>query len=743
MTPIRTLFATVLWFVPVVVVSQNVETKTLYVLDTEGNAVSDVNVRVDFCKKEFTGFTNEKGAFMFDAPRNEACSQGRLLVRSSLYMPVDTLLDFVGTLKHQIVLRPISLEGVEIVGYKKIAKQNAEKIVFSLDTKGLLSTAKADLALQRIPNVVHTDQGFSIVGNNQRAKIMINGSEVSEEELKKIDAKDIDKVELLQIGLNDDQNAGEIRLIMKKERTSFYKGELSAAANLLTLGNMLSPTFTFRNKTLDFLVWGSYTRDKQKNQYEVDRDDVQLFSSVSHIRTQQYNAGAKLNLFFSPRWMSSLSYSLWGYDNPSDVSGYVAGVLKPKQKLSETYLQHSANLITRFDVNSHNRLYLKARYFTHQSDNSSTFPDLKSTGRMNEYSGEILYEMDSLRLFKKYHGFAAGLRSIYRHSMLTVAHRAYQSDVQQLYLKDNFALNEHWSVFLLLRGEWDGYRFEQNKSLRTFAFLPAATINYQGKIGSLSAMYVRSIIRPGVDYLNPETVYVNDYNHIRGNLNLRSQTTDKYSVNYGRQIKNSYLTAVLSFSRTKDLIDKLFVDDYNTSVYDNVGKGDTFEATVAYNKPLFSYALNLNVSAGAGYTAYTITPALIDQVMITENRGWFFRSTMNLSYRMPQNWFANFSMNYLSKQIDFASTSYNRPTLNLMLTKTFFQNKLECALSYWDAFNLSGKSNIKYHFKDMRQNVDYRLNASRLMLSVTYYFGKQFRSRKVGDAIQNEDMITK
>ena len=192
---------------------------------------------------------------------------------------------------------------------------------------------------------------------------------------------------------------------------------------------------------------------------------------------------------------------------------------------------------------------------------------------MNEYTGELLYESDSLPLFNKHHNLAIGYKCIYRNSVLTSSNKQSNSRVQQLYITDNLSIIDNGNLLVLVRTEWDGYKFEKTKPLRRFSFLPSASLNYVSRIGSLSVAYVRSIIRPSIDYLNPETYYINEFNKIRGNTNLKSQYTDKYSFGYSKQIKDSYFTATVSFENIKNLIDMTYSNSYDTAIYNNIGKG--------------------------------------------------------------------------------------------------------------------------------------------------------------------------
>ena len=740
-TTFRFVLSVILSIIPVIVFYQNM--KTISVLDIDNHFVSGVKVKVDFHQKKVEGITNEKGEFRFKIQDDSTSNRAKVSVQSSLYMPVDTIIDFSCSANPQIILKPMALNEVEVIGYKRIAQENAEKTTFLINTKGLLKSAKADLALRRIPNLVYSDGTFYLAGEQKKTKILVNGLEVSEQELSKIDAKDIEKVELYKIGQNDDQHSGEIRILLKKNLSILYKGEVDMGANLLSLGGNFTPSFTYKSKKIEFLTWMSYANERQESQYKINRNDKNIYSSVNNNHLQQYSASSRLNIFFSPKWMSSLSYSCFGYSNPADVSWQLDSVAQPGKSVRESYYSNFANLIIRHDLSANERLFVKARYFNYKSKNRSSLPETNFIGRMNELTGDLLYELDSLSLFKRWHNLAVGYKSIYRNSMLTSSNKAYISDVQQFYVKDYFSLNNAWDFLILLRSEWDGYKFEKSRYFRTFSFLPSATLNYKSGIGNLSATYVRSIERPNIDYLNPDVFYINDFTQVKGNPNIASQYTDKYSINYNRQIKDSYLTAIVSFKKVNNLIDQIYSTDYNTSTYENIGNEQTLKFDLAYNKPLFSNALNVNFSVGGGYSIFKIAPKFLDKALTKEHRGWSFITSMNLSYLMPQDWFINLSMNYMNKDIKLNAIYYKKPTFNLLLTKSLLQNNLDISLQYIDVFGLSRDQRIEYYFKNVNQISTYRLPTSRLYISVVYRFGKQFRSRNIGKTIINEDITTK
>ena len=86
-----------------------------------------------------------------------------------------------------------------------------------------MQSAKANLALKRVPGIIYTDKGYQLAGNGKAAKLLIDGIETTETELGKIMAGDIEKVEVRRIGLNDEASSGEINVILKRNRANLLK----------------------------------------------------------------------------------------------------------------------------------------------------------------------------------------------------------------------------------------------------------------------------------------------------------------------------------------------------------------------------------------------------------------------------------------------------------------------------------------------------------------------------------------
>lgn len=732
-----------LTLLPSAILAQEANTWIIRVVDASNNALSDITVKTNICQKEFTGVTDEQGFLKYEKTSLEGCDEVSISIQNPLYEPLDTIVSLTDAGYTLLTLLPITLEEVGVVGYRQIAHHSAEKTVLKVDTKGLLKSAKANLALMRMPNIIYSDESYYIVGQTQAAQILINGIEASSEDIKRIDAKDVDYVELLPIGLNDEQPGGRINIVLKKNLPSMYRGETQLSTNLLSPMGRISPTFIYRAKAFDLMSWGSYVNNKQKSRFYTDRNGQNILSSRREPHLQQYSFTSRANLIISPQWRTGFSYSYFGFKSPTDMYWTLNGVPQIDKKITEKYSTSTADLILRYSKNRNTRSFLKARYRDYNSQNNSSPPIVNFKGRMKEWTGEYSQELDSLLLLGKSNNLATGYRSIYRRSTLTSSQTKYNNQVQQLYVKNSVNITEGLSLLLLLRGEWESYKFDHRASTQNFSFLPTTSVNYSGTIGTISSTFSRKIDRPSVDYLSPDTVYIDDLEQTRGNPFLKPQYENRYSIQYSKQIQNSYLSLVSSFASTKNLISNIFLDNYNVSTYENIGKKRNFSFLVSYYKPFLNNMLVFNATAGTGYTRYKIEALSHGSPLVSPRNGWYFTNSLYLSYLMPKGWFVSASMNYTNRQLELNTVLRERPFISLSATKSLLQDKLELSINYMDLFRLYAKQRIEYNFRNMAQSSTRYLSTSMLTISVTYRFGKQFVSRGTGTFIETDDITTK
>ena len=114
------------------------------------------------------------------------------------------------------------LEGVSVIGYRKINTGNIHKQIFELEAKGVPKGASADRALRYVPGLLMGSAGYSILGSEQVAQVLIDGAPASPEELASLPAQSIWRIEVLRGGVDGDR----INIRRLRSLTREFKGRI-------------------------------------------------------------------------------------------------------------------------------------------------------------------------------------------------------------------------------------------------------------------------------------------------------------------------------------------------------------------------------------------------------------------------------------------------------------------------------------------------------------------------------------
>lgn len=155
--------------------------------------------------------TDPKGMAVISYSSKEAtCANVAVTIKSKFYENLDTIVpvnasDTVSIVRLTLRNKVQKIKEVEVIAYRPIGKNNAEKSVYTIGTRGLLKTTKANKALAFLPGVVAFNDSYSLAGKSQKTRIKINGVIAGAEDLKALYAGDIEKVEVREVTKDDDE----------------------------------------------------------------------------------------------------------------------------------------------------------------------------------------------------------------------------------------------------------------------------------------------------------------------------------------------------------------------------------------------------------------------------------------------------------------------------------------------------------------------------------------------------------
>lgn len=732
-------------------ISAHSQTLISFRVTSVGTPVSNIMLNISACGENKALTTNANGLASLKLHQQDSlCNEVKVSVRSKFYQNLDTLLCVKASANdfHLILQeKPLDLGPVEVVAYRPIAKNNAEKSVYSIDMRSLLKTTRANKALAYLPGVVAFGDNYTLVGKSQQARIKINGVEATTEELKSLYAKDIERVEVREITKDDNERyAGEINILKKRQEQPKIYGSLSGTLGALHPLAGTFDNFGFQNKYWDITATVGYNRHEQDSYVSVQRtsasapNDKQSMSVDRNISIKQKTLQMAATWFPSSHFTWTLGAYHAGYPTKSAENITQFDGSNTHRDYTETLEAYGGYTNATFTLKPQHKINVKGNFYYYRDKYCyALMASQNSKAAMREYTGEINSE-NRLTLWGGSHDMVFGLRNTYRQNM-SYASRNSQYSIQQVYLTDYHSYSKALSSYIILKGETDN-----RASKRAWAFQPSLRLNYNmDKPGTLSLSYQHRITRPSIDYLNVDTVYQSIYNKIVGNENLKAQSNDEANLSYRRQIGRAYLITTASYTHMANIIDQIFVTPgrYDVATYENVGQGNEYSLSAYLMTRLFKNRMNLSVNLKGMYKRYSLKSEFVDNTLIIPSDGWGYSATANISYLSSKQWMYSLSANYMPKSYAMSTVSTANPNIYISIAKSLCQNKVDLRLGFTNTLAYFCKSYTDYNFRNVSQRTMQKLYNNNITFTVAWNFGKRFNPRRVTSAAQSDDIVTK
>lgn len=710
------------------------------VVDSEGASLAGVALQLELCGRKAQGLTDSQGLCSLAFLEGDTCRQIRVVVKSELYQPVDKVLD--GRVEGLLIkLLPVEIGAARVKGYAQGVQEKGNATVYQVKAENYSPFAKADKVLSKLPGLEKEDKGvYRIEGNRRTAKIMVDGVEVSPEEVSHLDAQDIERVETKSVGMNDDSYDGEINIILRREKRLLLKGSTTLGASYAhpsCFGGSGDQVLQLRSRLMDIYADGRYIPNMQRAEQSMTRDGQRVYKRLNHLLAQQYGSTVRAGFFFTPKVKLALRYYLFGAKSRIQQDLYQGSSNTPRQgRVTDGVNWHYADAVFTYSPANHHTIAAKGQF----ADNTSEYDNLDATGifaRMRSYTGNVEYTMDSLRALWLTHSLGVGFKSIYRQSLFRSGRTINSSDVQQLYLTDDLAIMEGLYASLILRGEWDGYHFAR-RSIRHFNLLPTLALQYGGTFGTLTLQYRYSITRPSVAYLNPEIQYESAYEQRQGNAALTPEYGHELLLRYRKRIGTGSVVITASGTTHRDGIEAVYFSTYNLSTYENAIMSRDAKLNASYSLGLLNRSLFLRISGWGMWEEFTLMPEYRTSTLSLGNAGWSWGTRSSVSYSAPHDWEFEASCQYASRTLSVAQTAYSVPYVDLSIEKSFLQGKFSASL-YLGSI-IPTKDYTQYHLRGVRQEVRASHSSPRVSLDLTWRFGQQFRARDAGAVIENDDL---
>jgi hypothetical protein len=518
--------------------------------------------------------------------RLEQVERGKynLLISAIGYETLESYIDLRDDLEAGTFLlreKSVTLPDVFISGERKKAESGADKTTWLVSQKMYDAAATGTDLLGYIPGVsVDMMKNISVAGN-QNILILVDGRERERNFISQLDASRIDKVEIISTpGAEYDASVtGVINIILKKDRNSGMNGyinaEIPASASEIYLFPSGSAGYG-RGKMNLFASWNgelayfdileSTSRSFQSTEGPVNILSEQVLRQKNWSHRFHYgfdyhlNEKNQFNLYawYNP-WSRELDGTTIQKISKDSIETILASGMKEdtdsnKASFYSAYFRHNFSRQgskIEFDLSNYNYKGESVTEFNLGSDDQAIN---KSAGVM-PIQNSVILRIDYTSEFSEKLRLSAGIKTRFQslqdrqtdefryNEKVYAAYGALTYDVLKFTFKTGMRA-ERSSAYL------DG-SFKTN----IISFLPDATISYKLRSRQdLRLAYNRTIKRPGLYELNPNTSYSDLFSARSGNPCLTPDFLQELTLRYSSSAGSNFYSFQLYYRQRNNAI---------------------------------------------------------------------------------------------------------------------------------------------------------------------------------------------
>jgi len=501
----------------------------------------------------------------------------------------------------EIILQEIvyEIEEAKVIGERMKARQQADKTTYYVNKHMQKASSTAIDMMKLIPGMqVDLLQRISLEGNTN-VIILVDGVERETGFLSQLDSERIDKVEIMDnpgARYNGDI-AGVINIILKKDMKIGASGHVYAELPLTPNEIYVFPSYSFnymRNKLNVFTSYNgelSYFNIKAVKSREMHTNTYESqLNRVENVRQKNWSHKFHYGLDYSMNEKNLLS--IYGFVNPRSVefdgtvqvnttfqdsmkSSWEADKEDTDRNLSRfnsLYYKHNFNRkgaelaieLNHYYLNALHRSELVAGNEDAPLINSSLPEEIRFTGKVDvviPVSSTVKIETGLLESIK--------LLSDNNAEDFSFTEKVGASYASFIYGGNRLQANAGMRIEIAQLGQEKSYT---NKSVD---LLPSISVKYDlSKQQNLKIGFRKSVIRPNIYQLNPNTGYSDPYTFQRGNTHLNPELRQDITLDYSLQTKNNFISIGGFFNKTNGSIEYLTVVNENMvseSTLENLG----------------------------------------------------------------------------------------------------------------------------------------------------------------------------
>jgi len=698
--------------------------------------------------------------------------------------------------KIKLSMSNISTEEIEVESQKPVMEITPEKKVVNVENTIITKGETVIDLLKKIPLVQVDNNNNVMMRGSANVKLLINGKESAMTDyLDQMPAEMVQDIELITnppAKYESEGQAGLINIVLKENANKGINGGITLSA---ATSDRYNGSVNFNMRKGNFTILGNLYYGTNYNTSTSSNNLVNTLNTLSYTNQNDFTENKRRFEYFNGgfEYMFSKEHSLnfqgfygYGKTNGSDYGQNY--LLDSVQSLYEYYTKNN------FTDGSGKRYHLSLTYDGKYKDNEQLTGNVTLTGgsanstlnqTLHYFDGNYIplnispynevdtrnssnyhfnTQLDYVKPFSKESKLEAGYKGVIRSSdnnlvadtmnyntnqytenLGTSNHFIYKEQIYALYAEYGNAIG-NFSFKLGLRGEQTftkGDLVNTDTVFTTKYFDLFPTLNLAQKLGEveqIQASYSRRINRPNNFRLNPFVNRANPQNIVYGNPHLKPQYTDSYELNFVTTLGTSSVTPSLFLRRTHDLMTRYVVQtdsNITVSTFQNFSSSTSYGIDLIMSTSIFKWWM---LNATLSYYRLSFDGGNIDNFATPS--GYSFRGNFSTIVTLPKLFDFQMFYNYQGKKFTSQGTIDPRQSLDVGISKTFFDNSLTVLLKANDIFKTLNNNSYMAGLGFI-ENSTGSYNSRNVQLTVTYKFGnndkRQQRKRMNNDKNKNNE----
>jgi hypothetical protein len=592
--------------------------------------------------------------------------------------------------------------------------------------------------LGHIPGVgVDIMKNISLAGS-QNILILVDGREREKNFLSQLDALLIDKIEIINNpGSGYDAGiSGVINIILKKEKKSGISGFINAEVPSSSSEIYLSPSYSLAYGTGKLNLYTSYNGEfayfdiieTTQSNYTGDEGATNI-SSENNVRQKNWSHRFHYGFDYFLNERNVLNF--YAYHNPwsREFDGGSRQMMEKKGTgpviWSGTKGDTDHNRASfysayyRHDFSKTNKIEFDLSEYYYHGQSITDFNLSSGTDIRNIYSkvipqqNTVVLKIDYSSKIAQKLSFDAGMKIRYQRLLDRQSEDfKYRDDVYAFYGSASYAFSK-FRIKAGVRSESSSSDFAES-GMKNFSLLPDATITFNiNAKQDLNLAWNQTVKRPGLQELNPTTIYNDLFSERSGNMFLRPELFKNLSLKYSRSSANNFYSFQAYYRKRDDALGSFTVVRDNGIFVSGTANLGNIRAVGLEATGSFRLLKNLSVNTYFNlYYLQTSVNSTAVQYGIGNKEKISLQSGVSAIASFRYDITASFRFQYNTQSTGIQLETFGDPLYFAALEKGFFKKykiTINSALPFFRSFTYQGNETSGSGF--------YSRNAGKIQLS--------------------------